>query len=70
MDTELLKANDESVVPMSWSLHRNQTGRVQRAPGLVNTWRCWNGDVSGGSTEAPRSFPQTLPCVSPLSGCP
>ena len=47
-----------------------QKGSVQRAPGLVNTWRCWKGDVSGESMEAPRTFPQTLPCVSPLSGCP
>ena len=47
-----------------------QKGRVQRAPGLVNTWRCWKGDVSEESMEAPRTFPQTLPCVSPLSGCP
>lgn len=64
MDTESLKANNESVVPMSWSLHRNQTGRVQRAPGLVNTWRCWNSDVSGGSTERHAPSHKPCPCVS------
>lgn len=43
--------------------------RIQRVSRLVNISRCWEGDMSGRTMEAPCPFPLPLPCASLLFGC-
>ncbi|XP_070096785.1 uncharacterized protein [Equus przewalskii] len=40
--------------------------RVQRASGLVNTWRCWEGGMPREGMGAPRLTPRLILCISSI----